>query len=771
MGALSKFAPKVAPKGREDMTSTKTWFGRATALTALSASVTLAFAGLAYADDIYNNLDGSIDAVAEVMPLNVGTDGTTKLYVDQTNGDGKSGCNFQSDESLVLAVSSSDTAVATVSPSSLTFSSCGDIKTLTVTPVAVGSTTISVSQTRNNTGDSFNLAPATFTVNVSAPAPSNTAPQVLVAGVTGGASYDKGSVPSATCQVTDTEDGNSSFPATLSAITGTYASDGIGAQTASCSYTDGGGLTASASKTYSIVDPSAPVISYTLTPASPDGDNGWYKGAVSLVWNVNDAQSPNSIQKTGCVDQSITADQAATTYTCSATSAGGSAAQQSVTIKRDGTAPAVSYTSASGTEGTHGWYTSDVTATFTGTDALSGPATATKTATTSGEGNAVTVSSPAFTDNAGNTTAAGAASHTVKIDKSAPNAPLASVSPAPNGAGWNNTDVVVSFSGNGDNGPSGVDSCTADVPVSAETAGQTVSGTCTDNAGNVSSARQVTVKLDKTGPSVSYDSIVSGTQGAHGWYTSDVGVKFTATDALSGPATASQTVTSSGEGAAVVVNSPAFSDDAGNTAAAGAASHTVKIDKSAPTNITFTGGPAAGSSPYFGSVPAAPSCTAEDATSGVASCAVTGYNATVGSHTMTATAIDNAGNTRSITRSYSVQAWTAKGFYAPVDMGGVWNTVKGGSTVPLKFELFAGTELTDISAIKSFTTAKVSCITGSAEVDAIELTTTGGTSLRYDSTGGQFIQNWKTPTTLGCYSATMAAGDGSSITALFKILK
>ncbi len=39
-----------------------------------------------------------------------------------------------------------------------------------------------------------------------------------------------------------------------------------------------------------------------------------------------------------------------------------------------------------------------------------------------------------------------------------------------------------------------------------------------------------------------------------------------------------------------------------------------------------------------------------------------------------------------------------KGFYAPVDVNGVLNTVKGGSTVPLKFEVFAGsTELTDTS--------------------------------------------------------------------------
>ena len=50
------------------------------------------------------------------------------------------------------------------------------------------------------------------------------------------------------------------------------------------------------------------------------------------------------------------------------------------------------------------------------------------------------------------------------------------------------------------------------------------------------------------------------------------------------------------------------------------------------------------------------------------------------------------------------------------------------------------------------------------------MTSTGGTSLRYDATGGQFIQNWKTPTGAGsCYTATMTALDGSSITAYFKI--
>jgi hypothetical protein len=98
-------------------------------------------------------------------------------------------------------------------------------------------------------------------------APTNTPPSVSVTGVTNGAAYTKGSVPSAGCSVVDTEDGNSSFAATLSAITGPNAADGLGSQTASCAYTDGGGLTANASATYTIVDSSAPSITYVVTPA------------------------------------------------------------------------------------------------------------------------------------------------------------------------------------------------------------------------------------------------------------------------------------------------------------------------------------------------------------------------------------------------------------------------------------------------------------------------------------------------------------------------
>ena len=106
-------------------------------------------------------------------------------------------------------------------------------------------------------------------------------------------------------------------------------------------------------------------------------------------------------------------------------------------------------------------------------------------------------------------------------------------------------------------------------------------------------------------------------------------------------------------------------------------------------------------------------------------------------------------------------------------MGGVWNTVKAGSTVPLKFELFSGaTELTSTTSVKSFSAGSISCATlPSSSEDPIELTTTGGTTLRYDTSGGQFIQNWQTPKTVGgCYKVTMTAADSTTvITAYFKL--
>ncbi|MET4592359.1 PxKF domain-containing protein [Arthrobacter sp. 754] len=655
-----------------------------------AGSLLLASAGVAYADDVFNSLDSDIDAVAEVMALNVGgTPGNTVLAVQPTGGDGKSGCNLTGSTTLSVNLSSSNTAVATVSPSIVTFNSCGATRTLTITAVGPGSASVTASQRSNDTGAGFNFAPAGFTVNVTAPAPSNTAPVLTIDGVTSGASYAKGSVPTAVCTATDAEDGIITRPITLSAITGADAAYGVGSQEASCDYTDAGGLYVKSSVTYSITDATAPEINYTLSPIAPDGDNGWYQSAVALAWTVTDGDSPSTIHLDGCVDQLITADQTSTDYTCSATSSGGSDGPVKVSIKKDGTAPTVSNAAgATGTLGKNGWFTSNVTAFFTATDATSGLTTNAKSATSEGQGAGVSVASPIFSDVAGNSSAAGAASQSFDIDWTAPNVTYVSVSPTtPNANGWYKEDVVATFAGS---------------------------------------------------------DLISG---------------------LASPATL--TATSTGEGSAVVVESPVFEDMAGNTSAVGAAkSGELKIDKTAPT-ATFDSTTA---DVYYGSTPVFPTCTASDSLSGPASCVVTGGGTAVGTHTLTATATDMAGNTAEATQTYKVNPWTIKGFYQPIDMGNVLNTVKNGSTVPAKFEVFAGDkEITDPSLMK-FSMAPITCSLGYL-TDDVETTSTGSTVLRYDATAGQFIYNWKTPSVAGsCYRLTMWAGDGySSISASFKL--
>ena len=64
----------------------------------------------------------------------------------------------------------------------------------------------------------------------------------------------------------------------------------------------------------------------------------------------------------------------------------------------------------------------------------------------------------------------------------------------------------------------------------------------------------------------------------------------------------------------------------------------------------------------------------------------------------------------------------------------------------------------------------MTCPGASAPTDDVELTTTGGTSFRYDAMGGQFIQNWQTPKKAGaCYEVITTTADGSSLSALFKL--
>lgn len=584
-------------------------------------------------------------------------------------------------------------------------------------------------------------------------------------------------------------------------------------------------------------DTTAPVIAKQLTPASPDGANGWYRTDVAVDWTVSDPQS--AVTTVGCADAAYTTDGTFTS-TCSASSAGGSSGPASVTVKRDATPPTLEPV-VSGELGEDGWYVGDVTVSWDADDATSGVDPAAVCAPSSlAEDTAGETFTCTVHDRAGNVASG---SVTVKRDASDP-VIVETVSGTLGDNGWYTSDVDVSFEVSDATSQVASTSGCDPVTLDQDTAGESLTCTATDNAGNSTSAT-VDVKRDATEPDITFTrtgaegdngwfrgpvslawtvsdalsgsvvtvgcvdrtvsadgrdtypcsatdaagntataaadvdidatapvvtAAVSGPSKGTEWYTGDVAVTWTVTDATSG------VVTTSGCGDAAVTSDTAgttftcsATDEAGNSVSRDA---TVKRDATAPV-LTLVGGPADGATYDFGVVPAPSTCTATDETSGLAApCSVSAGGTAVGGGTQSATVTDRAGNVSTDTRRYTVAAWGLDGFYKPVSVGSaVVNTVKAGSTVPLKFNVLkGGVPMTSgIGAV--FSARKVGC-DGTDIANAVEeFGTTGATTLRYDALAGQWVQNWATPSggKGSCYRVSMTTADGSSILADFKL--
>ena len=490
-----------------------------------------------------------------------------------------------------------------------------------------------------------------------------------------------------------------------------------------------------------------------LIDGSPNA-SGWYTGDVSLDWSVTDPESAIS-STTGCSSVAAVDDTAGWTFTCTATSSGGTSTR-SVTIKRDATPPAATLSVITGTLGSNGWYIHPVTVRTKGFDDVSTPVTCTADQAHSTDTAGVQFSG-SCTNAATLTTAA--APLTIKLDQTAPT--IAAVAePAASGAGWHQGDVSIAFTCA--DTLSGIATCPANQTLTAD--GSSTPGVATDLAGNTSAdSNVVTVKIDRTAPTIT--AAPQPAPSATGWHQGNVTIAFTCADTLSGIAScpASQVLTVDG------VSTPQFAKDAAGNTSAPSNVVTVRIDRTSPV-VAFSGGPVDGSSYNFGEVPPAPACAGSDGLSGLVSCIISGYGTAAGSHTVRATATDGAGNVSVAAATYTVLPWIFTGFYQPVDMGGVVNSVKGGSTVPIAFEVFAGArELVDTAVVIQPLRATQS-VCGSAETSDIELLATGATSLRYDAAAGHFVYNWKTPKMAGyCYVVTVTLQDGTSQSAQFRL--
>lgn len=251
-----------------------------------------------------------------------------------------------------------------------------------------------------------------------------------------------------------------------------------------------------------LTDTQAPVTTYTVSGIP--GNNKWYVSDVDISLTATDTDSGvNEIHYSINGTETVVAGSSAS-FTISADgehsvsyyavdNAGNTETAHPLSIKIDKAAPTVT-ASPNPAPNADGWNITNVTVSFTCNDAMSGIESCQAPIEVVSEGAGQVISGTAR-DFAG---LMATASATVNIDKTVP-VITASVGPAPNVYGWNNTDVTVTFTCS--DTLSGIFFCPAPVTVTTEGAGQVITGTAVDIAGNTATA-SMTLNIDKTPPSI-----------------------------------------------------------------------------------------------------------------------------------------------------------------------------------------------------------------------------------------------------------------------------
>jgi len=602
-------------------------------------------------------------------------------------------------------------------------------------------------------------------------------------------------------------------------------------------------------------DATPPVITPTVTGTL--GNNSWYVSNVAVSWSVTDAESAIS-STSGCGTSNVTSDTAGVTFTCSATSAGGTASQ-SVTIKRDATPPTIQATTTPGSPAASGWYniaTGAPTVSFfchDDTSGLDGPcpspvtpgAGANQSVTgnisdqagnpasvtvsglsvdltapviaahgdenaeaTSASGASVTYSNPAASDGTsgtgpiacllasasvfrlGDTTVtcnasdsagnpATATTFVVHVVDTTP--PDTSITAHPNpitnvaspSFSFEGTDTVtppasLSFECSLDSGPWAA--CTSPAAFGPLTDGAHEFRVRTkDGAGNVDPTPAFFMWTIDTAPPV-ITSARTPAPNANGWNNTDVTVTFTCTDAGSGvgtPPISPQVVSAVGAGQSV---SASCTDNAGNSASATVSG--INIDKT-PPSITIVA-PVNGAT-FLLNQAAAASYTCDGGLSGIATCAgpvANGANMNMsspGSKTFTVNATDGAGNTASLTNSYTV-LYSFIGFLQPIDNLPVINEAKAGKTIPVKWQLkdANGNYVSSLGSMVSLLSGPIACDAAPTTIVEEQLSSPGSTVFRYDSTANQFVFNWQSASNWkGCRLLQLTLSDGTQQYAKF----
>jgi hypothetical protein len=490
--------------------------------------------------------------------------------------------------------------------------------------------------------------------------------------------WDKTGPVTATASATDATSGVAGVDINGGGVSFSASSDGVYALTASA--TDKAGNTSTASGTIKL-DTTPPDLS--VSPAAPDGENGWYVSPALITATDSDATSGiagTQYQVDGGAWQNGASFSEGTDGTHTlifrvTDVAGNTTSAAPVTVLVDRTAPIPDASLAPGSpNGANGWYVSPVTITANSSDATSDVAsqgvsldgsTWTPFLTISSDGT-YTVQVQAQ-DKAGNSASA---TKSIKLDATPPTASFQIL--APDGSnGWYVSPVNITVTGT--DATSGV--ATEDVSQDGTTwvssltfsadGVYSVRGRVTDNAGNTTTTSPVTVSVDRTAPILGMTLSPAAPNGTNSWYVSPVTVSADSSDATSG--IASQAVSLDGktwEPSLTVSTDGTYTlqvsaqDKAGNTASA---SQTIHLDGTPPA-ASFVLPKANGDNGWYVS-PVTISAVGTDATSGVASQQVSLDGSSWASsldlsndgvYTVHGRVLDNAGNTTTITRTVSI---------------------------------------------------------------------------------------------------------------------
>ncbi len=348
---------------------------------------------------------------------------------------------------------------------------------------------------------------------------------------------------------------------------------GEGEHTILCDAADASGNTSSASFLVKI-DTTAPT-NVVLVPNGTLGTNNWYTSNVT----ISTTSDPEISGVTCAADQVLNADTAGATFNGSCTNGAGLTTNAApITIKRDASGPTGVTLIPTGTPGTNGWYISDVTFEVTGSEDLSLPVNciAPPPLTVDTGGSDITGS---CSNAAGVTTAV---TLNIKRDTLPPSGVSVSADRSPDAGGYFNHPITATGQATGDI-TSGIAFCTGKSYSGPDTNSGSLTGTCTDLAGNESGIVPFAFLYDSTPPSITFDSRTAAN--SYGWNKDNVTVNWLCNDATSGStsATVSQTVTTEGIDQSVTGT---CTDRAGNSA--DNIQGGINIDRSAPATI---GGP------------------------------------------------------------------------------------------------------------------------------------------------------------------------------------